>query len=403
MRLLVISNYYPPKVHGGYELLCRDVVECLRGEDVEILVLTSAESEDHASAERDPAIRRSLSLTARLPEPPGPWFPRSPLVDWRNLPISREVIRQFRPDGALVFSLRRIGLGPLEALRRAAVPTVYVLNDEHLAAHRPAPLNGTLTRRARWLLERTSQRPFTTAGQRDYIPVTISDFLADRLAALLPRPAVVVPQGIPIEQFPSKDSPGSIEDPPRLVYCGRLHPDKGVHVALESLAILNERGIRCQLTVVGSGPESYERRLRALARRAPGQVELVPWVAREAIGQLLREHDILVFPSIWEEPFGLSHLEAMASGTVVVSTDHGGCAELIVHNENALRFEAGDPVSLAEQVIRLTHDHELARRIAANGRRLVEERYDVLRYASTLLRQVRSVAVGCLSRDAVSW
>ena len=109
---------------------------------------------------------------------------------------------------------------------------------------------------------------------------------------------------------------------------------------------------------------------------------------REAIAPIIRAHDILIFPSIWEEPFGLSHLEAMACGTAVVSTDRGGCAELIVHSQNALRFEAGDPVSLADQIALLVAEPRLGPRIAATARRTVEERYDVQRYAKALLSHV---------------
>ena len=281
MRLLVVSNLYPPDVHGGYELLCHDVVECLLREKMEIRVLTSvAPRASRRRADQEPEVHRRLQLTAPFSAPPVRWFPRSPVVDWTNMYITWAVIRQFRPHGALVFSLRRLGLAPLEALRRANVPTAYVLNDEHLEAYRPVRRNGNFGRQGRWLLEHTLQRPFTTAGQHAFHPITISAHLAHRLSPVLPCSATVELQGIPLHRFTLKEFPGAIGDPPRLIYCGRLHPDKGVHTALESLAILENRGTRAHLTIVGSGEDSYQRRLTALARMVDGQVSFIPWVKR---------------------------------------------------------------------------------------------------------------------------
>jgi glycosyltransferase involved in cell wall biosynthesis len=60
-----------------------------------------------------------------------------------------------------------------------------------------------------------------------------------------------------------------------------------------------------------------------------------------------------LFTSIWQEPFGRVIVEAMASGLAVVGTAVGGAAEMLVHDENSLVFEAGDSTSLARALRRL--------------------------------------------------
>lgn len=87
---------------------------------------------------------------------------------------------------------------------------------------------------------------------------------------------------------------------------------------------------------------------------------------------------------MWTEPFGLTHLEAMASGTPVVSTNDGGHAELLRHGQNALVFEKGDSVDLAAQIARLVSESGLAPRLAAQARRDVEQHFSLTRYIDDL-------------------
>ena len=68
----------------------------------------------------------------------------------------------------------------------------------------------------------------------------------------------------------------------------------------------------------------------------PGQM------SRDALTSAYREHDILVFASTWEEPLGITLLEAMASGLAVVGTGAGGSAEILQPEVNALTFPRSD-------------------------------------------------------------
>src|SRR5690606_10838090 len=78
--------------------------------------------------------------------------------------------------------------------------------------------------------------------------------------------------------------------------------------------------------------------------------------------------DVCVFPSEWEEPFGLVPLEAMACDTPVVASGVGGSGEFLVDEGNCLLFEPGDPRSLAAAVERISSDGSLRTRLVRNGR-----------------------------------
>jgi glycosyltransferase involved in cell wall biosynthesis len=122
------------------------------------------------------------------------------------------------------------------------------------------------------------------------------------------------------------------------------------------------------LDIVGHGATEYTTSLDhlvaelGLTDRARRRVE-----PRRRLAQLYRAADVCVFPSEWDEPFGLVPLEAMACGTPVVATGTGGSAEYLRDGYNCLLFPAGDPEALAARVLALSGDEPLRRRLGRNG------------------------------------
>ena len=358
---------------------------------------------------KGPRVLRSLWLTAPFGTPPPRWWPHTPGVFFPNYQRTREALSEFRPHGALVFSLRRMGLGPLRALDRQGVATVYTLNDWHLEAFQPTPRpklcellafpsgegepTGRLRKSCRFALERSLLKPATLASPPGCAMVAISRYLSRRLweRGCLDREVPVVPPGIPLPRFPTKVKPGHVEPPLRVIYAGRLHPEKGVHTAVEAVSSLRLQGVPVELTLAGKGTAEYERRLHQVSSPSKEAVRFLGWVDRGRIPALIRDHDLLVFPSIWPEPFGLSQLESMATGTPVVSTDRGGLAELILHDVNALRFEAGDADDLADKMARFLREPALGPRLAQEALKRVRTRYSIDSYVDGLLKNLPPV------------
>jgi glycosyltransferase involved in cell wall biosynthesis len=140
----------------------------------------------------------------------------------------------------------------------------------------------------------------------------------------------------------------SVRRDAEIVFVGRLVFEKGGHVLLEALALLNSRGRRYRLTVVGRGPE--EEPLRRLARELDltAQVSFLGVQTGVELANILNAHRILVVPSLWEEPFGVVALEGCACGCVVLGTDRGGLPEAI--GPCGLTIPKGDPQSLADHI-----------------------------------------------------
>jgi glycosyltransferase involved in cell wall biosynthesis len=177
-------------------------------------------------------------------------------------------------------------------------------------------------------------------------------------AALASTPAtaeVLSNAGIPCRQMPTIgfDS-GSLAGmrpvsasgtPLRLLFVGRLHLLKGVHLLLRALALPGSAETR--LTIVGDGPERF--RLEELARELEVQerVEFAGFVPRSGLGAIYARHDVMVAPSAYESG-GLSVLEGFSHGLPAIVLDCGGHA-LSVADGCGFRISPVDP---ADQVIR---------------------------------------------------
>ena len=168
--------------------------------------------------------------------------------------------------------------------------------------------------------------------------------------------------------------------PPRVLYVGQLHREKGVATLIEALHQLAATA-PVSTTIAGTGPdEGALRRWPRAGRRGT----FLGKVAHAALPRIYREHDIFVFPSLGSEPFGLTPIEAMASGTSVISTNVGGHGELIRHEENALAFKTNDAASLASQLVRMIAEPGLAERLATTARAEVEKSFTMERYVAEL-------------------
>jgi glycosyltransferase involved in cell wall biosynthesis len=385
VRVLIVTNLYPPYVLGGYEILCSQVVDRLRAHGHAVHVLTS----DHgtvADGAPVPDVSRVLKLYAPFSRGAGLERHRRLAADaWNNRATTR-AIREFRPDRVFVWSQLRLTLGAARAAERSGVPVCYALNDEHLAGYlpaRPGPSPRTL---AGTVVDRSVLKRLTVSSLRLRHVTCISNRLRRNLVqhGVPVTHADVIYQGIPLDRFPRKPDASRPPGPFRVLYTGQLHAYKGVHTLVEAVGrIAVRRGHhRVALTVAGTGSPDYVASLERAAVGLP--ITFLGFQVHDRLPALYREHDAFVFPSIWQEPFGLTFLEAMASGTPVVSTTSGGHGECLVDGENALTFKAADAGALASCLERLMHDPDLGRRLADCGRRLVESRLNLDRYASGL-------------------
>jgi len=161
----------------------------------------------------------------------------------------------------------------------------------------------------------------------------------------------------------------------RIALIGRLHRQKGHSVLLEAVKIILGSGKRVHLNLAGDGPD--EGILRRQARDL-GIADVVTFAGViDDVVAFMADIDIVVLPSLWE---GMPNvlLEAMAALRPIVATRLAGIEELVRDCESALLCETERADALAEAIIRLMDDPELAGRLARIARKDVQEHFDIL-------------------------
>ena len=379
LRILAISNLYPPQVLGGCEILCAQACEALERRGHTVRVLTSG----HGGAESSPGVLRELSLYQPFGEPGRILRLRRHAVGRENARRTQEAIEAFRPGVIFVWNLLRLTVGPARAAQSSGVPVVYTFNDENIASYLPARFGLQPRKVAASLIDRLAFPGTTLRGLDLRRSTCISLHVKEKLlaAGVAVAPAEIIYQGIPLDRFPRRATLDRTAGPTRVLYAGQLLRNKGVHTLIQA-AHLAAKSAPLRLTIAGDGPEEVKRELRALLSGGPAIGEFLGRVPHADLPAIYRAHDLFVFPSLGPEAFGLTHLEAMASGTPVVSTRDGGQAEFLIDGENALVFPAGDAQALSGMLLALVQDLELARRLADNARELVERKFSLDRYIS---------------------
>lgn len=185
------------------------------------------------------------------------------------------------------------------------------------------------------------------AGQFKRLALRRADNIAasSALAAALPVASSVVPNPYDSTLFRCI---GGVERCRDIVFVGRLVSDKGVDVLLQALALLRAGGRSATLSIIGSGPEEAALRRQVQALGLQRQVGFAGRLVGEPLVRALNAHRVVAVPSLWEEPFGLVALEALACGCVPVVAASGGLAEAA--GPAALVFAKGDAAALARQL-----------------------------------------------------
>lgn len=175
-----------------------------------------------------------------------------------------------------------------------------------------------------------------------------------------------IPSGVDTSRFVPASSPPR-NDPVRFFLPGRANdPLKGLDTLIRAGDILQARGVAFEVHYTAAMDCPTQRPW--LINRG--------WVRPEELPSFYQEMDVVVVPSTWIEPFGITALEGMASGLPVVASNHGGLQISVSHEETGFLFEPGNANELAQCLETLARDAPRRRLLGEQGRRRVETVFD---------------------------
>ncbi len=160
----------------------------------------------------------------------------------------------------------------------------------------------------------------------------------------------------------------------RLISVGRPHWKKGYSYALKACALLKAQGIDFKYTIVGAGQEEELIYLRAFYNLEE-RVALLDALPQQNVFEAIKSADAMLLPSI-EEGIANVAIEAMALGTIVISTNCGGMTELIEHKQEGWVVPLRNPEALADAVIDFNNSsEEELDNVRQQARKKVEEQF----------------------------
>lgn len=394
MKLLFVSNQFPPDSRGGYENLCKEVATAFVARGHQVTVVTSRSIDGAAVKEEAPfpvlrVLRRQLegglkSTVVKL------------LREYRqseaeNLRQIRGLVNELQPDGVLIWGMWNISRAvPAEFERLLPEHTAYYLCDywPSLPSAYIQRFEEPARRGAAQLLKSALGAYFLPQLHRE-APVelhlknvfTVSQALREILVAkgvAISQAQVVYGGTQTAEYLAAGEQHTGLPGKLRLMWMGRLEADKGLHTAIEAIKQLHTLpDVQITLDIYGKGDPAYTERVQSVVTQSglSDTVKFCGSVPRSEIAAVLAQHDILLFTSEWEEPFARSPLEALLVGLAVISTTTGGSGEAMIDRETALTYRAGDATALARKIEELAANPQLRTCLAERGRQLVIERF----------------------------
>ncbi|MDX6718197.1 MAG: glycogen synthase [Solirubrobacteraceae bacterium] len=359
MRILTISNLYPPDVIGGYEIGCGQMVAELQRRGHELRVLTSAPRWPVAAAA---GVERELHLTdfhTRHDRPQGlgaldrAMDVRAQIVDSANVATLLRHLRDFEPDVVYLWNLTQVGaLGLLASLAHLQVPVLWHLMDD--VPRSATTLGGTTVRSIGRLMSRRLRAKYLCCSQhlRDEILSSGFDF-GDHVEIVhnwvdpvpAPRPRRYYPAGIARL---------------RIVCAGQLAPHKGVDLIVEAAGRLLDSGRNAfQIDLFGGGlTDRYAHIIRQ--KHLEGCVTQHGVLPHAELVECFWEQDVFLFPTWSREPFAFAPLEASARGCVPIMSRDCGNAEWSVDGVDAIKVDREGVAIAGALASLLDGGHDLA-------------------------------------------
>jgi glycosyltransferase involved in cell wall biosynthesis len=268
-----------------------------------------------------------------------------------------------------------------------------------------------------WL---TQLDPVMIERQIEQVDLVIgcSDYVTNKIQKSFPNiKCKTIFNGVDVNHFSPKNKDSQIKANAikQLVFVGRISPEKGVHILLEAFNKVILHYPNVQLKIIG--PENAILPWEMMNREDPNVLKLTPFYKENYSSQLRKiisanaansvffvgtvenfklieyyeQSDIFIFPSVWNEPFGIPIIEAMAMELPVIATNSGAFPELVEQGKTGLLVERSDADALAEAILCLLEDENLSKAMGKAGRQRAVEKFSWDRLSESLFERYKQI------------
>lgn len=391
MKILVISNFFPPNVLGGYEVGCAEIVSELAARGHQITVLTSQSRHDFLR-HPDSKIKTSLRLWNVYGDgTPGSYTPETTrlygkAIDTNNIAIILRELSSQQYDMVYCFNL--FGLGALaicDMLQGLGIPWAWHLMDsipsqmmDDMPANTVSFFQSLSTRRVSphkvFVMSKCLQTEIESAN------VSLGENVI-----IVPGWAKDVPQPLRTEAASAGQT--------RFVSVGVLCQEKGTDLILQAIGELaDEAGASITMDFFGRGNIHFYQ-MQAQKLGISKCVKFHGQVPHRTVLQALHGFDALLFPTWPREPFGFVAMEAAISGVLPVFTKGIGASEVLQDRLHAIHIDR-DVESLKDAIVWVMENKDEASAIARSGQTFVRQNYTLAQMTDQVEAHLETIATG---------
>ena len=374
MKILLLSNLYPPQEFDGGGRLMADFSTVLREMGHDVYTLTSNSPQFGNVPINEPGVFRSLNLTGgwkdgrifSLPQT------RAHKIEEKNISTLRTHIRAFNPDVCLMGNLECLGNNILHEIINHQIPVVHLINSNlpgYSPQKQPVSKLYRLCCTSKWVQKSLYSQGYSTENSSVIYPGAAADFF----------------------NFSTKPNFNKL----KIAFAGQIQPSKGVHLLINSLKELKSEGYEFTCEIAGiTTDQIYMDQLKQFVQsQAMGeQISFTGFLNRHELRKLYGRCNTLVTPSIADEAFGISQIEAMAAGLCVISSRTGGSSEIVKDGYNGFKFDKDNNSSLTASLRMLIDDKGIAKSMARQGHEDALENFNIVHSTEKLVKELESLA-----------
>lgn len=397
MKILYINALYSPHVAGGAEISLKLIVEGMQARGHEVVVLSLV---PEAGLSRD-WVDGVKVYRAGLKNRYWPFSQERPgrlsrlawhLTDRYNAAMGAVVRDVIRLENPLVVSCHNLvgwSIAVWDEVRRAGIPMVQVLHDLYLLCANSNMFKGGGPCTTQCFSCRTLRHRHRKRSMAVQAVVGISQSIVDRFAAhgyFTGVPAFVIHNARSIPEARSLRL-RTAGQPLRVGYIGTLSAIKGVEWLIQQF---KRSEIDGSLFIAGRGKDEDVAYFKTVA----GNDDRIHFLGYADPQEFYAGIDVLVVPSLWEEPLGMVAIEGLANNLPVIASDRGGLRESVFNGRNGIRCDPDRPDSLGDALNYLWRDTDGYNRLAEAARPSVADYLSVERMVTEYEKVIDTVTGG---------
>ena len=371
MKILMLTWEYPPRIVGGIARVVHDLSKRLIKDGHEVTVVTYKDG-DVPAYENDKGVQVYRVENYMI-------HPNN-FIDWImqlnfNLIAKASEIIQKEGKFDVIHAHDWLVANAAKALKNAFdIPIVSTIHATE--AGRNSGIHDDTQRYindTEWLLTYESTEVIVN-----------SNYMKNHVQGLFGLPfdkINVIPNGINLTNFNGIERDYdfrrqyAMDNEKIILYVGRLVYEKGVQHLISAMPKILENYHDAKLIIAGKGGMLDELKGQAEAIGLSNKVYFTGYLNSKQVQKMYKCADVAVFPSTYE-PFGIVALEAMLAGVPTVVSDIGGLNEIVDHGINGMKSYAGNCNSIADSVISLLYDKQLAANVSKKAKQKVKEEFN---------------------------